>query len=65
MSYVQLQLRRGTAAGWVSNNTVLAIGEFGYETDTTYYKIGNGTTPWNSLPYGGITGRTGVTGAGL
>jgi hypothetical protein len=26
------------------------------------YKIGNGTTPWNSLSYGGLIGATGATG---
>jgi hypothetical protein len=62
MPYIQLQFRRGTAAQWTSNNTTLAIGELGYETDTSYYKIGDGTTPWTSLPYGGITGQTGATG---
>jgi hypothetical protein len=26
------------------------------ETDTTFYKIGNGSTAWNSLAYGSIAG---------
>jgi hypothetical protein len=65
MPYIQLQFRRGTAAEWSSNNTTLAIGELGYETDTSYYKIGDGVSAWNDLPYGGITGQTGATGAGL
>jgi hypothetical protein len=29
----------------------LAAGEFGVETDTGQFKIGDGTTGWNSLPY--------------
>jgi hypothetical protein len=33
------------------NNPILLSGEFGYETDTTYMKIGDGVTPWNYLPY--------------
>lgn len=43
--------RRGTASQWTSANTVLAAGEFGVETDTGQFKIGDGTTAWNSLPY--------------
>jgi len=53
---VQIQFRRGTAAEWTAANTVLAEGELGLETDTTYYKIGNGSTAWTSLAYGSITG---------
>lgn len=38
-------------------------GEPGYETDTGKMKIGNGQTPWNSLPYYmGVTGPQGATG---
>ncbi len=43
--------RRGTASQWTSANTVLGSGEFGVETDTGQFKIGDGTTTWNSLPY--------------
>lgn len=43
--------RRGTASQWTSANTVLAAGEFGVETDTGQFKIGDGTTAWTSLPY--------------
>lgn len=43
--------RRGTATQWTSANTVLAAGEFGVETDTGQFKIGDGTTAWNTLPY--------------
>jgi len=53
---VQIQFRRGTAAEWTAANTVLAEGELGLETDTTYYKIGNGSTAWTSLAYGSILG---------
>jgi hypothetical protein len=35
----------------------------GIETDTNQFKIGNGTTAWNSLSYGGIQGPTGATGS--
>ena len=53
---VKIQLRRDTAAAWTSANPTLAQGELGLETDTTYYKIGDGTTAWNSLAYGSIVG---------
>ena len=45
----QIQFRRGTASQWSSSNPTLAAGELGYETDTGYFKIGDGTTAWNSL----------------
>lgn len=46
-----IQLRRDTAANWVTANPVLHDGEIGIETDTRKRKCGNGTTAWNSLPY--------------
>lgn len=51
---VQIQFRRGTAAQWTSANTVLAEGEMGIETDTSKYKIGDGTTAWTSLSYSSL-----------
>ncbi len=48
---VQIQFRRGTAAQWTSSNPTLLAGELGLETDTNKYKIGNGSTAWNSLAY--------------
>ena len=47
----KLQVRRDTAANWTSADTVLSQGEFGWETDTGYMKIGDGTTAWSSLAY--------------
>jgi hypothetical protein len=47
---VQIQFRRGTAASWASANPVLAEGELGVVLDTGRYKIGDGVTPWLSLP---------------
>lgn len=43
--------KRGTAADWTSANTVLRLGEPGYETDTGSFKVGDGVTTWASLPY--------------
>ena len=53
---VQIQLRRDTAANWASANPTLALGEFGMETDTMFYKIGDGTTAWASLAYAELAG---------
>ena len=56
MPYQQIQFRRGTAAQWTAANPVLAEGEMGLETDTTQFKVGDGSTAWNSLSYGPISG---------
>jgi len=58
----QIQLRRDTAANWTSANPTLASGEFGLETDTDQFKVGDGTTAWASLGYGGIQGPQGIQG---
>jgi hypothetical protein len=47
----RIQLRRDTAANWTSVNPTLAQGEYGYETDTNKFKVGDGSTAWNSLNY--------------
>jgi hypothetical protein len=46
-----IQLRRGSAAAWASQNPVLSAGEFGLETDTFKMKMGDGSTVWESLNY--------------
>lgn len=43
--------RKALASQWTSKNPVLASGEIGFEFDTNKYKVGNGVTTWNSLPY--------------
>ena len=45
------QQRRDTAANWTSQNPTLKAGEIGYETDTGYLKVGDGSTAWTSLGY--------------
>ena len=47
----KIQLRRDTAADWASNNPTLSEGEFGWESDTNRFKIGDGSAAWNSLAY--------------
>jgi hypothetical protein len=59
----RLQNRRDTAANWTSNNPTLAAGEIGLETDTTKFKMGDGTTAWISLAYAYSAGATGPQGA--
>jgi hypothetical protein len=62
----QIQIRRGTASQWTSANPTLASGEFGYESDTSKFKIGNGSTAWTSLSYQGAGTVTSITaGTGL
>jgi hypothetical protein len=52
---INIQLRRDSAAQWISTNPVLLEGELGLETDTKRYKIGDGLNSWNLLQYGGLT----------
>jgi hypothetical protein len=62
---VKIQFRRDSASAWTSVNPILSQGEAGFEFDTGRFKVGNGLSPWNSLPYSsGVTGPTGpsVTG---
>ena len=53
LSALQKQ-RRDSAANWTANNPTLLAGELGYESDTGYWKVGDGSTAWTSLAY--ITG---------
>lgn len=48
---IKLQIRRGTAANWTSSDPTLLEGEIGYELDTGNWKVGDGTTSWQTLPY--------------
>jgi Chaperone of endosialidase/Major tropism determinant N-terminal domain len=57
-----IKLRRNTAAGWAAGNVILSAGEPGFEKDTGRFKIGNGTTAWNTLTYSsGVWGDIGGT----
>jgi hypothetical protein len=67
---VRIQFRRGTAAEWTAANPTLSAGEFGFETDTRQFKLGDGSTAWSGLAYpatGTITevvAGTGLSGGG-
>jgi hypothetical protein len=63
MAKKRLRIRRGTAAQWADANPVLRLGEQGYETDSGQlisgllwmnFKLGDGETAWNDLPYIGV-----------
>ena len=57
---LRFQFPGKNAAEWIAVNPVLLAREIGIESDTQKFKIGDGVTPWNSLPYGGIKGDTGA-----
>lgn len=44
-----IQLRRGTSAEWSASTNPLALGEIGYDTSLKKFKIGDGTSLWDSL----------------
>lgn len=50
----KIVMRNDTAAVWTDKNPVLLKGEFGVETDTNKFKIGDGTTTWSGLAYAGV-----------
>jgi hypothetical protein len=47
----KIQLRRDTVSNWQSTNPILSQGEIGIDLTNNKIKIGNGSLPWNSLPY--------------
>jgi hypothetical protein len=47
----RMQQRRGTAAQWTDADPILAAGEIGFETDTSKFKVGDGTNNWSDLTY--------------
>lgn len=40
-----------SASAWTAGNYVLDAGQEGYENDTGRRKVGDGVTPWKTLPY--------------
>lgn len=47
----RIVIRNDIAENWKTANPVLLKGELGLETDTNKFKIGDGTSKWNDLPY--------------
>jgi hypothetical protein len=57
-----IQHRRDTTSNWSTVNPILASGEIGYVisgTDAGKFKIGDGTTAWNSLAFSSGSGGGG------
>lgn len=53
----QMKQRRDTKANWAAQNPVLLAGELGIVSDDpNLYKVGDGTTAWNALPFRGFNG---------
>ncbi len=61
----QMKQRRDTKANWAANNPVLLAGELGIVSDDNNFKIGDGVTPWNALPFPFLGALTSVTYAKL
>ena len=53
-----IKFKRGTEARWAEVNPILENGEPGYVYDKHKFKIGDGVTHWNDLPY--MDGKTEV-----
>lgn len=50
----QIRLRSDVGSAWATANPTLAVGEVGISTVINRFKVGDGSTPWNSLPFQGI-----------
>lgn len=61
-SNTRIQLRRGTAAGWASANTILGEGEPGFSINDNTLKIGDGVTTFSNLS--GIAIKSDIAQAG-
>ena len=46
-----IKSRRDTAENWRTANPTLAEGEWGFETGTKRYKLGDSRKAWNNLDY--------------
>lgn len=65
-----MQVRRGSLTQWNSAAQTLGAGilyqgELGYETDSGRFKIGDGSTPWTSLPYASVVPSGFIGGSGI
>ena len=47
----RIALKRDTKANWEAHNPVLYAGEVAFETDTTRFKVGDGTNTYTDLKY--------------
>lgn len=60
----KIQHRRGTTTEWSNANPTLANGEFGLDTTLKLFKIGDGTTAWNSLAFQKVAAADKLTASG-
>lgn len=64
MSIIQIPQRFSqrwdTAANWTAKNSILWVGEIGFESDTPNWKRGDGVTAWNALAYSNGNDITGA-----
>lgn len=51
----QMKQRIDTIENWEAKNPVLLNGELGLISNDQRYKVGDGSTPWNDLPYRGAS----------
>lgn len=49
--YMLFRVRRDESIAWVMENPIIPDGEMAYDTTQHKMKIGNGVTPWMSLPW--------------
>lgn len=54
-------IRAGTTAQWSGANPILSGAEPGFDTTLQRIKYGNGSTPWNTLPWSGPIGISGLS----
>ena len=57
----RIKCKIDTAANWTTNDPVLLNGEMGVESDTHFFKVGDGVTAWTSLNYMTSPGGASVT----
>lgn len=60
----EIKFRRGTASEWSTANPVLAVGEPGLDTTNSIFKIGDGSTAWNSLAAANNSDHPNISAAG-
>ena len=60
MQTTRIRFREDTAQNWKIANPILASSEPGRETDTGKFKLGDGKTAWNDLPYATSEGNVTV-----
>ncbi len=50
----RMLIRRDSSENWLKSNPVLMQGEMGYDITIKNFKIGDGESHWNDLPFFGL-----------